>query len=319
MESEQQKNPGEELHRMSFGDHLDELRKRMIRALLAVLVCIVVVVPFKDTVGEVVIGPYRGLWRMCFADYIQSEEDKQAALAAQTPPTLDLEGAELLAYSLEHRDEIMAGNYPRPQMILLHTGFAMPYSLMAIGGLEDFWIFMMMSFILALLLASPVVLYQVWSFIAAGLYKKERGVIYRCLPLSIGLMLGGVMFGYFVVVRFGLYFLVKLMNPDQVMASFTVSLYFNLLFTLTAALGIVFQLPLVMLALNRIGIVSHKAFVTNWRYAILGVFVCAALFTPPDPFTQMMMAVPMVLLYLFGLILTSRSERRVGARRKAAQ
>ena len=211
------------------------------------------------------------------------------------------------------------GTYLYYQTLPSDTGFAMPYTLMAIGGLEDFWIFMMMAFILALILASPVVLYQGWSFIAAGLYTKERGVVYRCLPLSIGLMLGGVLFGYLVVVRYGLYFLVKLMNPEQVGANFTVSLYFNLLFTLTAALGIVFQLPLVMLALNRIGIVSHKAFRTNWRYAILGVFVCAALFTPPDPFTQMMMAVPMVLLYVFGLILTARSEKRVRAGRKAAQ
>lgn len=312
METEQQKGT-EELHRMSFGDHLDELRKRMIRALLAVLVCIVVVVPFKDTVGEVIIGPYRKLWLMCFEDHIEAYEEREAA------GTFDAKGQAYLDYARDNLDEITAGTYLYYQTLPSDTGFAMPYTLMAIGGLEDFWIFMMMAFILALILASPVVLYQGWSFIAAGLYTKERGVVYRCLPLSIGLMLGGVLFGYLVVVRYGLYFLVKLMNPEQVGANFTVSLYFNLLFTLTAALGIVFQLPLVMLALNRIGIVSHKAFRTNWRYAILGVFVCAALFTPPDPFTQMMMAVPMVLLYVFGLILTARSEKRVRAGRKAAQ
>ena len=77
----------------------------------------------------------------------------------------------------------------------------------------------------------------------------------------------------------------------------------------------VFQLPLVMLALNRVGIVSHEAFVKNWRYVLLGVFVCAALFTPPDPFTQLMMAIPMVFLFLFGLILTSRAEKRPGPTR----
>ncbi len=308
MPAEEKAKPEESLRRMSFGDHLDELRKRLLKAIAAIAICIFAVVPFKDQVGEIVIGPYRQLWQECFADWIEYLEDMEVA------ETLDPKGVGYLEFSRSNRVEIEAGDYPWYQTLSVDSGFAMPYSLMAIGGLEDFWIFMMMSIVLALIIASPVVIYQAWAFVGAGLYKKERKVIYRYLPLSIGLMMGGVLFGYFVVVRYGLYFLVKLMNPDQVMASFTVSLYFNLLVTLTAALGVVFQLPLVMLALNRVGIVSHQAFVTNWRYVLLGVFVCAALFTPPDPFTQLMMAIPMVLLFLFGLVLTSRAEKRSRSR-----
>jgi Tat protein translocase TatC len=315
METAEQSGPDEPLKRMSFGDHLEELRKRVIRALAALVVCVFVVLPFKAQVGEVIIAPYRDLWGMCFVDWIQFLEDKETAGEFVNDP----KGQGYLDFSRANRDQIMAGEYPWYQTLNVDSGFAMPYTLMAIGGLEDFWIFMMMSLVIALIIASPVVFYQGWSFIAAGLYKTERSVVYKYLPLSVGLMMGGVLFGYFVVVRYGLYFLVKLMVPDQVMTNFTVSLYFNLLFTLTAALGVVFQLPLVMLTLSKIGIVRHETFVKNWRYMILGVFVCGALFTPPDPFTQIMMAVPMMLLFLFGLFLTSSSERRAKKAREKAE
>src|SRR5690606_41132943 len=107
----------------------------------------------------------------------------------------------------------------------------------------------------------------------------------------------------------GLYFLVKLMNWAKVESMMSVDLYFSFLLTLTAALGAVFQLPLVMLAVQKVGLVSHRSMAKNWRYVILGFFVFAAVITPPDPFTQSMMAIPMVLLYGVGLLLTSRRAK----------
>jgi Tat protein translocase TatC len=133
------------------------------------------------------------------------------------------------------------------------------------------------------------------------------------VPGAAILLMLGVAFGYTVVVPYGLYFLVQLMNFGQVQPLVSVSSYFSLLFMLTAALGLVFQLPLVMLTLQKVGIVSHEALKKNWRYVILLVFVLAGVFSPPDPFTQVMMALPMVLLYILGLVLTGRSARRAKA------
>jgi sec-independent protein translocase protein TatC len=78
---------------------------------------------------------------------------------------------------------------------------------------------------------------------------------------------------------------------------------------MTAAMGLVFQLPLVMVALQRVGLVTHKAFVKNWRITVLIIFIAAAIFTPPEPVSMMLMATPMIVLYGLGLLLTSMGRR----------
>jgi Tat protein translocase TatC len=166
------------------------------------------------------------------------------------------------------------------------------------------WMFMMASLVFALTIAMPVVVWQVWAFVAAGLYKHERAVFYRYFPFMLLLAASGVAFGYFVVLPYSLGFLIGLMNPDQVGAMLSVGQYFTLLFALTAALGLVFQLPLVMMALQRVGLVTHRAFVKHWRITVLLIFVAAAVFTPPEPVSMLLMSAPMVVLYVVGLVLT---------------
>ncbi|MFK7931506.1 MAG: twin-arginine translocase subunit TatC, partial [Myxococcota bacterium] len=202
----------EELSRMSFGDHLDELRKRLVRAMGAVILAIVCLMPFKMEVQEIILGPYRSLWRATYTDYVDGLEAKAA------DGTLTKLGAGYLEFNREYKDILLAGGdgFTEYDAIRSLGGFQMPYELVAISGLQDFWTFMAASLVFALCLASPVVLWQAWAFIAAGLYKKERTVVYRHLPLAIALLVAGILFGYFLVVPYGLYFLVKLMNPGQV-------------------------------------------------------------------------------------------------------
>ena len=323
---------GEQLTRMSFGDHLDELRRRLIRAVGAMLLAVVCIIPFKHQVQEIIIGPYRTLWLTTYDEWIEhltergqarevllaeaatleanSEVDAAATKRMLAENQLDADGLAWLAFDRENHQRIFDGTYPWWHILKEKTGFNMSYELFATDGIQDFWTFMMASLLFALVVASPVVLWQFWAFISAGLYKRERKVVRRLFPLFCGLLVGGILFGYFFVVPYGLYFLVRLKSPGLVAPLLTVATYFNFLFLLTAALGVVFQLPLFMLAMQKVGLMTHQGFKKHWRGVILAIWVVAALMTPPDPFTQGLMACPLILLFLFGLFLTRWSARK---------
>lgn len=293
----------EPLPRMSFGDHLDELRTRLIRALLAIAVAVLAVMPFKYSVTGIVIEPYRVQWRLGFERWIETLEAKEAAgaFAGERPDKL---GREWLAFCREYRQPIMDGTFEYPNVLEDRTGFSVPYNLVAINGLDDMFTYMFASIVFAFVLAAPVVVWQAWAFIAAGLYPKEKKLFYRYFPFMAGLLTSGVAFGYFVVLPYSLGFLIQLMDPSQVAPMLSIGQYFTLLFAMTAAMGLVFQLPLVMVALQRVGLVTHRGFVKNWRITVLVIFIAAAVFTPPEPVSMLLMAAPMLLLYGLGLSLT---------------
>jgi Tat protein translocase TatC len=304
----------EELPRMSFGDHLDELRKRLLISFGAVAVAMLAVLPFKQSVTSLYVAPYERMWFWAYETFLE-DLDRKVEESRQTGVALHPEEQEIVDWHAKYSGQILDGSFPEELHNRIYTvgGFDLPRTLKALGGLEDFWTFMAATMLFALILAGPVVLWQAWSFVAAGLYRHERKVVMRYLPLSLGLFATGVCFGYFVVVPMGLYFLIQLMYWAKVTSMMSVGLYFSFLLTLTLALGVVFQLPLVMLAVHKIGLVSHEALRKNWRYIVLGFFTLSAMITPPDPFTQLLMAGPMVVLYIIGLILTGRSARRMAA------
>ena len=294
---------GDELPRMSFGDHLEELRWRLVKALLAIVLVVGAVIPFKDAVQEIIIDPYRVQWRIGFREHIEKLESKEAAAKAANVP-LDEFTTRFLAGCRKDRDIILAGEHPYPGIIANDTGFHVPYSLYAMDGLADVMSWMWASLVFALVLASPIVVWQLWAFIGAGLYPHERAVFYRYFPFMLLLIGAGVAFGYFAVLPYSLGFLIRMMNPDQVNAMFGIGQFLTLEFALTGAMGLVFQLPLVMLALQRIGLTPHEWYIKNWRMTILIIFIVAAVVTPPEPVSMLLMAGPMVLLFGLGLLLT---------------
>lgn len=307
---------GGDLPRMSFGDHLDELRSRLIKSLLAVVVAIACVMPWKGTVQDIIIEPYRVAWRAGFRDHIASLQAKVDA-AREQPGSLDPLTPQFLKFCLDNQQAILAGSKDYKFLIPQQTGYPLPYGLYATGGLEDMLAFMWASIVFALVLASPVVIWQAWAFVAAGLYPRERAVFYRYFPFMMGLLVVGVGFGYRIVLPTSLGFLTRWMDPDQVNAIFSIGQFLTLEFALTGAMGLVFQLPLVMLALQRIGLVTHVGFRKNWRMTVLIIFVVAAVLTPPEPISMLLMATPMLGLYGLGLMLTwfgsSRDAKVVAA------
>jgi Tat protein translocase TatC len=154
--------------------------------------------------------------------------------------------------------------------------------------------------VLALLLGAPWVLYQLWLFVGAGLYMHERKWVRLFLPMSLALFIAGAVFGYFVLIPFGLYFLAGF-NVQHVSTMITLGDYFSLFLTLTVALGAIFQLPLAMIAVTLLGFVKPRTFAEKRRYFILAAFVFGAVLTPPDPVTQLLMAGPILVLYEIGL------------------
>src|SRR5882762_1313513 len=153
---------------------------------------------------------------------------------------------------------------------------------------------------IGIVLASPVVLYQIWLFVAPALYKHERSAITGFLFSTVFLFLGGIAFGYFVTLPYILKFLVSFQGPVVPMIS--INEYFDLTLLVLLGLGIVFELPILVFFLSLFGIVTPKFLWKNIRYAILIISIVAAVITPtPDAMTMLIFMAPMVALYLSGL------------------
>lgn len=253
---------------MTFGEHLEELRQRLIRSLLAVLGALLVTLFYMDTLVKVVVdGPH-------------ARAQELVAREHEGPPGTSAT-----------RFELISGTYQAP-----------------------FLAYIKLCFIVSLFLASPFIGYQMWKFIGAGLYDHERRAVLVFAPVSILLFLIGCAFGYFILIPYALYFFVKVSDPGTVRPVFTISEYLDLVILLTLLLGAVFQLPLVMLFFAKVGLASHRSYLKAWRAATVGIFVFAALATPPDPISQLMMAGPLMALYFLGILLS----RLALARGKAA-
>jgi len=152
------------------------------------------------------------------------------------------------------------------------------------------------------LLASPVLFYQSWVFIAPGLYKHEKRVLVPFTLLSTLCFIGGALFGYFIVFPPAFRFLVGYSN--EFLSSLpSVSEYFSLALRLLIAFGVIFEMPIVMVFLAKMGVIDVAFLNRNRKYAILINFIIAAILTPtPDIVNQMMMGVPMMILYEISLL-----------------
>jgi len=147
----------------------------------------------------------------------------------------------------------------------------------------------------------PFLLYQAWRFISVGLKKRERKYILLFGPLSFIFFILGASFGYLIIVPIGLKFLLGFAT-DRIVPMISVSSYVSFVGMLTFVFGVVFELPLASLFLTKIGMVTPYFLSKKRRYAIVAVFIAAAIFTPPDVVTQVLMAVPLLALYELGII-----------------
>lgn len=188
--------------------------------------------------------------------------------------------------------------------------------LMVINYLENFMNYMKVALVFGLALAFPFILYEMWKFVGAGLYEHEQKYVILFTPFSLLLFASGVLFGYFAMIPIGLRFLASWGSTD-VNLSITLNNYVGLFLTLTLILGLVFQIPLIMIFLSKIDIVTVDGFRRLRRPAIFVLFVSAAIITPPDPITMILMAGPLVALYEIGIIMSWLINRKRDRERKA--
>lgn len=159
-----------------------------------------------------------------------------------------------------------------------------------------------LTIFVAAFLAMPYILYQIWSFVAPGLYKKEKKIAIPVLLSSIFLFYTGVAFAYFVVLKSVLKFFI-LFAPQNVIPMTDIDSYLSFALKLFMVFGITFEIPVVTLLLILVGIVSTKSLEDKRRYIIVGCFGVAAVVTPPDGVSMLLLAIPMWLLFELGLLL----------------
>jgi len=183
-------------------------------------------------------------------------------------------------------------------------------SLIFTGVAEAFFTYMKMAFIAGIIVTSPFLLYQIWAFVAPGLYQKEKKYV---IPFVLGgslFFVLGILFGYYVAIPVGFKFLLgyatDIIKPMPSMKEY---LSFSLKFLL--ACGLVFEFPMVLVLLSKIGIIDAKMLARQRKYAILLIFIFAAFVTPsPDMISQVLMALPLVGLYELSILLSKIFGKR---------
>jgi len=239
--------------RMSLGDHLEELRRRLLYSLAAVgIVFFVLFLFFSDQTLNLVATPI-------------------------------IESLRSLGYE--------------PYLVALRPG-------------DRFVAYLKVCGVASLFLASPVVLYELWQFVATGLYPQERRYVRILFPFSALAFLVGMLFGYLVLVRYGLHFLYGFGSAAFIRTTPTVNENIDFVMKMSLAVGVVFQLPLVMWGLERMRLVSVKQFRAARRYALVGCALVGMLLTPDNSgVTQILLAVPLYGLYELGILLCHWSRQ----------
>ncbi len=172
-----------------------------------------------------------------------------------------------------------------------------------------------LAFYVALFAAMPVVLYQIWAFVAPGLYKREKRFAVPLLVSSVFLFYSGVLFAYYVVFPVMFSYLVGT-APTGVSYMPDIAAYLDFILTMFFAFGVAFEVPVAVVLLVLTGLVKVESLGKNRGYVIIGIFIVAAFLTPPDAISQTIMAVPMWLLYEGGLVMARIMQKM---RREAAE
>ncbi len=293
---------------MTLGEHLDELRIRLIRSTVVLVVVFSTLYAFRVEVIHFIQKPYVDCAQRLNAELVpirraQVEESFIADLAlwgsAQAfrgvPTARPLPPLTVTPPSLE-----WSSYFRTPEMDRLVSSEEMerPNSFKA-GG--PFFVKLKACFWLSLIIGGPFLLWEIWMFVAAGLYKAEKKVVYTYFPASLVLFVSGVGFGYFSLVPVALYALQgQDLGLDNINRTMELDQYMQFLKGLALALGLVFQLPIFQFALSRIGLVRPESYAKLRGHMLVITLIVAAILTPPDPVTQVMLAGPAVVLWEIG-------------------
>lgn len=193
----------------------------------------------------------------------------------------------------------------KPLMVALPDGA----KLLSTGVVAPFMVPLKVTLFCAFVVALPYVLYQFWAYIAPALYKREKRLALPVIVSSVLMFAVGMAYCYFVVFRMVFQFIAGF-SPDSVNFAPDIDSYFSFVITMFFAFGLTFEVPIFVMVLNRVGMASAKRLKKIRPYVIVGAFVVAAIFTPPDVLSQLLLALPLVVLYEFGIVLVNVFGRK---------
>ncbi|MEM9324559.1 MAG: twin-arginine translocase subunit TatC [Bacteroidota bacterium] len=256
---------------MSFLDHLEELRWHLIRSLLAIVVFAVAAFVGKDFVfGTVILGPSR-------ADFWTYRMLCQISNSMGS----DFFCIDQLPFIIQSRQ--MTGQF------MMH---------------------LTSSFIIGLILTFPYAFWEVWRFIKPGLYPKERKAARGATFYVSVLFLLGVLFGYYIVTPISINFLANYQIDPSILNEFDIVSYVMTVTTIILACAILFQLPIIVYFLTKAGLVTPALMKTYRRHAIVAILILSAMLTPPDVFSQVLISIPLVILYQISIFISRRVLRQ---------
>ena len=337
MPDPQQDDPLEQT-KMSFAEHLEELRRALFKSLAALLLGTLVGLLFGQQLVDYIQVPlrdalesfYRGQAEQKILERLEERsshgaavpDDLQAAAeeladAGFVPYDIYVEREELIKKlglesilpnqdSETSEDDSLTGGETGD---LIHLQIFRPLEedhrlrLVSLAGQEPFLVYMKASLVLGAVISSPLVFFFIWEFVAAGLYRNERKYVYVFMPMSLGLFAAGAALAFFVVFDFVLEFLLWFNARMGISPTPQISEWLSFVLLLPLGFGISFQLPLVMLFLERIGVFTVASYLSKWRVAVLVIAVLSMFLTPADPGSMLLMGIPLIGLYFGGILL----------------
>ena len=319
---------------MTFGEHLDELRACLIRALVGLAIGVLLGL----VVGKYVVALISAPLENALGSYYQNGAiDKYKAWAGArreqklAVPYTDKQMNDIVLrhgfiYDMRTLDPVqaglalreaapkMSGHFPEhAEEAVVDPASFLPMFLWhpiaedarispkVLNFQEGFMIWFKASFVVGIVLSSPWIFLQIWSFVAAGLYAHEKKYVHTFLPFSVMLFLTGAALAYLFVFQPVLNFLLGINGTLGFDTEPRISEWLSFVIFLPLGFGVSFQLPLVMLFLERIGVFNVEAYISKWRIAILVIVVLSAVLTPADPYSIFLMAIPLIVLYFLGV------------------
>lgn len=173
-------------------------------------------------------------------------------------------------------------------------------------------LYVTVAFILALIVASPLVLYQIWAFVRPGLYEREQRANLAYIPFIVVLFLAGCVFGYFVVFPMALHFMLHLNTILHIQTTIGITEYFHFLMQMTLPFGLFFEMPVLVLFLTRLGLISPVILSKVRKYAYLILFIIAGVIAPPELSMNILVTLPLIMLYEISIVISRIVCRKLG-------
>jgi len=307
---------------MSLGDHLEELRARLILAILGLVIGTIICLFFGRRIIRFIEGPYLRVTRAHATE--QAQKGRIASTyfvdafctnllqALDTDPNApEIDPNAVTFVQRIYTDTVTAlAEDPNYIEAVANARYSGSHQLQVLAPADPFVGFMKISLISGLIISSPWVFYQLWMFVAAGLYAHERRYVRIAVPFSTALFVIGALFFLFVVAPISLRFFLGFGDLIGVSSNWTFQKYISFVTMLMLVFGLGFQTPIAIFVLNRTGLVSIESLKRSRKYVIIVMFALAAVATPPDVISQVTLALPLYILFELGILLSWFAERR---------